>query len=383
MSTFLRALSQLVSNPGSNLVATTIGLAIVVLVVIVLLLLATAWVLLGSQDEDESEHAEGEGDDEAEDEEAAEPEPSAEELARQALWSRIRVWGVVTLLVAGVAGLYVVTSSNEYCGSTCHRMVPYDTSWRASTHRDVACVRCHEGTPGLTAVSGSLSRVQEAIADAEGSAISPVPVDSAQCLACHRSITFGVLVTKQGIRVKHQEIVASGAPCQQCHADVGHSTPKAAMPSVMSECLRCHDGKQASAACPTCHRGDVGATPLVERSYSAVALPPPTCGGCHSQAKCDACHGIRMPHPVGWENPQQHARLGAFGNRQSLCYRCHTFKDCNQCHQELFEHGHPGDWKTLHARYPVSAGATYCIECHRQGGRNFCLTCHPGFASRT
>lgn len=354
------AIHQLIVDPTSNLVAASLGLAIVVIFVLMLAIAALA-LLLPHEDEDDA----------AEDETPAEvvaPEPP--QAAKRAARPWVRTAVVVALLAVAAGSAYAGTSTTEYCGNTCHSMVEPASGWKRSPHAKVACVACHESS----AFTGVVSRARHAFDAATGQGTAPqATVSGVACLHCHRKIARQTVTTKGGVRVRHADFLSAGMTCTECHENVGHTAVSAAGTGTMSACLRCHDGNKASAKCATCHVGDVGQAVVMERSFSKVELPKPTCGGCHGQTECDACHGLRMPHPANFADPHQHARLAAFGGRKKLCYRCHEPNDCNKCHVNL-DTGHASDWITYHQRYKRSDGNGYCLACHKT--KDFCGVCH-------
>lgn len=61
-------------------------------------------------------------------------------------------WSVKILLFLVVVGLFTfisieITGQPAFCNS-CHIMNPYYDSWKASSHSDVSCLKCHL-KPGL------------------------------------------------------------------------------------------------------------------------------------------------------------------------------------------------------------------------------------------
>ena len=60
------------------------------------------------------------------------------------------------------------------------------------------------------------------------------------------------------------------------------------------------------------------------------------CVNCHTNAFCDGCHGMPMPHPSGWLRAHTAQTKGFDGPR---CVRCHLSEDCKTCHTA---HTHPG-----------------------------------------
>ena len=59
-------------------------------------------------------------------------------------WQGAALLGACVLLLTvgtGTAGWY--TSRSQFCNVSCHIMEPYYTSWQESSHKDVACTKCH------------------------------------------------------------------------------------------------------------------------------------------------------------------------------------------------------------------------------------------------
>jgi hypothetical protein len=195
-------------------------------------------------------------------------------------------------------------------------------------------------------------------------------VPSSRCLGCHSGILTSVVVSKSGLAMAHEQVIAKGSTCDDCHGSQGHE--KKGVGPTMASCLRCHDGKTASAACTTCHRKPAQSiTGVGDTGYGKVRLPnKPTCEGCHSQDTCDTCHGIRMPHPDNFADPKLHARLAAFGGKNKVCYRCHTFSDCDPCHLPF--NAHVLDWQHVHAKSPRDG--LWCRGCHKT--KDMCALCH-------
>jgi hypothetical protein len=388
MSGYLNALQQLLRDPASNLTAAVVGVSIIVLLVLIGLL-AVVGAVLFQQISVEEEEAEAAGETVLPYERTREQgPPSVWSRTADALTSRRAITIIITLLVLGVlVSVYAGTSSNDYCGNTCHSMVSASDSWKRASHKSVACVRCHEGMPGLSAASGTLLRTRDVVSEVMGRVPSSSSVVSpGTCLQCHASVRAGTIESVRGVRVRHSDFLAAGASCVTCHTLSGHKGKTYEAPSVMSECLRCHDGKHAPSACAECHVGDIGRLPLVERTRVPIRLPQPTCGGCHSQQTCDACHGMRMPHPENWADPKQHAMPGSFSGRV-ICYRCHTFIDCEApgCHTIQFDgpkgYGpHGPNWNKRHQTVLVK-DAGHCSACHTRT-TNICLLCHPKLAGK-
>ena len=365
------AIHQLITDPTSNLVASSLGLAIIVIALLILAVIALVFLLPHENDEDEDKT----GDTAPDDDFTTEPDGMHEEPnnnsttpRRTTRWTRLAIVGA--LAVVALVSAYRGTSTAEYCGNTCHSMVTPAKSWKTSSHAKVDCVTCHE----TSVLSGTASRVRHVVdASLGGNSVPKATVNSSTCLKCHEKVSKQTISTDGGVRVRHSDFLAAGMACDECHESVGHAASSTAQSGTMSTCLRCHDGDTAVSKCSICHIGDVGRAVVMQRDFTKVELPTPTCGGCHPQTECDACHGLRMPHPANFADPHQHARLAAFGGREKLCYRCHTAADCNRCHVNIGS-GHAADWITYHQSYKRSDGNGYCLACHKT--KDFCSVCH-------
>jgi hypothetical protein len=84
-----------------------------------------------------------------------------------------------------------------------------------------------------------------------------------------------------------------------------------------------------------------------------------------------------MPHPPGFGEAQAHAKLAAFGRKETLCYRCHTPTDCGRCHKRF--NAHVADWEDVHATYPRDT--QWCRPCHATP--DMCGLCHGPSSGRS
>ncbi len=295
---------------------------------------------------------------------------------------------LVALVAIACAAVWVVagvsTSTDMACKS-CHTGAPHGSA-TGDAHAGVGCVACHE-TGGLIAAAtiGPIARYEHFMSGvATGGATSyGKPVASDSCAACHRSQITGVFIDEVlAVRVSHKEPMAAGARCTDCHALDSGKIP--AWTTGMTPCLRCHSGTLASASCPTCHAGDPSraarSTEPTAGGFAKILVSNPQCGSCHtSQAKCDGCHGIRMPHTEKFMR-YGHAREGVidiWDNGGRTCSKCHYegHRPCTKCHRKF--PSHPMDFKKSHQ----AATWTATCGCHGwnprvNGGVLFCEICH-------
>lgn len=407
------ALQELIADPASNLTAAVLILALVS--ILLLIIIVVVLFLLPGGDDDEDEYEDDDvpaGLDSTEqaadiveappvDEPVIQDEPIKPGFGeRHPRAARvIAVSGAVlipVLIVAAVVSGYVVSSSDDYC-VRCHAV---DTSkaddlagntgargsgqYLSGPHKRVSCVRCHEQALPYGAVDNVAMRLRDVAAWAAG-AREPghATVDADRCLSCHEDRLGAVIVDKRtGTKMSHAEPLAAGMVCDDCHKGAGHSS--SADGPGMATCLRCHDGKTASSTCKECHVGDVSKATVVKRSFMAQELVGEIdCSGCHSQRKCDACHGLRMPHSKTFM-AYDHARYAGF-SKKDMCYRCHAEGDCGRCHNTTprrlgwWGHGNGDIWRTQHATITppgVQAGCGCHSESPYARAGNFCKACH-------
>jgi len=290
-------------------------------------------------------------------------------LVTVAVWSLL---GVLTLATS-----YLVTGSNQYCGQTCHAEDPRVVVAVENPHGD--CVRCHESGPVTGIVSRFRMAYQQALTD--GDAVAGVPIESGRCLECHSEVEDGTVTTTRGLIVSHQEILAGGRTCADCHEDAGHRKGRS-FSAGMSSCTVCHDGEVAQRECGTCHSdgSPLSSTKAAHKAssrfdYPAVRVANRECGGCHGeQTECKSCHnGLVLPHPAAFVKGG-HARTAAFEGKER-CFKCHSIMWCgdSRCHQNFSAHDEKS-WRLGHQR----GTSEQCGSCHLSwsGKGSFCDVCH-------
>ena len=171
--------------------------------------------------------------------------------------ARLAVAAGVILVIVAAWTITGYTTSNPALCKNCHWPAAEHAKAVASTdpHAKVRCVSCHES-------GGTLGRylldVPARLIHFAGSQ-SPIPrqgeygrVTVAACSSCHEAALVGVATNKtRGLKVSHKEPLAASATCIDCHAL--RAGIVGAHNAGMTPCLRCHDAKQASAGCGTCH----------------------------------------------------------------------------------------------------------------------------------
>lgn len=232
-----------------------------------------------------------------------------------------------------------------------------------------------------------------------------------------------VLFPTPSIVFSHQAHLGRGAACDDCHkgvATAGLATLEH-MP-MMDDCLACHDGRAASAACTTCHLArpdgvlvtDLPGGKLVPRGLfrnddhrgdfarshgPAAKADADDCAACHTESECAKCHmGNIKPlsvHAADYilTHPPEARRDDP---QCSKCHRLQTF--CRDCHlrsgvttatgtglgfRDPGNAGGMADFHTvafkadvtsaLHHRYEARRNIRQCVACHQE---NDCTRCH-------
>lgn len=292
-----------------------------------------------------------------------------------ALWAMLSV--AVLVLLGTVPVVYLAVSPLE-C-SSCHNDTAFVAVTKASAHADSDCVSCHAG-------ADALARMEFGYRQAYGMLI---PVSSAavrdagaaydiRCTACHTE-GLGGSVNRNGISVDHSRCTV-GRACLDCHGGVAHGDTTGVWIDsyTMDLCLECHSADAARRSCDTCHDGDRAGSRPVYSSFQITHGPDwerthgmgngKTCGACHEPSKCASCHGVGVPHPIGFYD--QH---GDFAKDASAnCTSCHQVSFCTDCHG-VYEMPHPEDFAKSHSAIVDKAGDADCLRCHT---RNDCDSCH-------
>lgn len=310
---------------------------------------------------------------------ARKPRPSLE-IAWYALLSVV----AAVSLAAGVISTAAV--SPEFC-SLCHAG---DTEALAQTaHADLPCDACHAASEPFRLAESRL-RVVGMVAMApftdESAGIGRVENDA--CTACHGQDIAG-LVTAGGIRMDHRAPTQEGWSCVFCHGATGHAdrSPVNAR-YTMDSCLGCHSSSPENiVGCSICHdesgpdRDRTAVTPWRvthggswRQTHGMGDLD--TCGACHNDQYCVACHSLPLPH--GERFLADHGEtVAALGSRES-CVQCHTPARCEGCHG--VEMPHPGGYLQAHSTLIQAGGDDVCARCHEPSSCEECHTrhVHPG-----
>lgn len=231
--------------------------------------------------------------------------------ARLVLLGSIAVCGVMFLTLTLVtSGAAVYTSRSEFCDS-CHIMEPYYKSWQESTHKDVACIKCHFPPGAGEKVRGKLLGLVQLIkyVTATASPRLSAEISDASCLRCHDTRLLAGRVDFHGIPFDHrphltQERRGKQLRCTSCHSQIVQGSHMTVTPST---CFLCHfknEGfNEGLGICTRCHeipekQFDLGGG--VQFSHDQVYERGVDCRSCHGdlirgngevpRERCTTCH---------------------------------------------------------------------------------------------
>jgi hypothetical protein len=295
----------------------------------------------------------------------------------------------------------------------CHAAVGSTRSADRLIPGEATCARCH-----------AIDRAQPEKVVAAGQ-------PDARCAACHPDWNAvgappRIVIPPPNLKFSHQAHAQRGIACARCHGDLTKVdlATRADLPR-MPTCLECHDGKQASATCGTCHptvaggrlRTDFPEGKLIpsgtllgdahdlafRTGHGRIAsAAPESCDGCHHKRFCVSCHaGVQKPLDF---HAGDYVRTHAGDARRSStncqgCHRLQTF--CTGCHARSgvgddprttafprrsevpnARRFHPeGVWTTMqpgartrtHHAFDAERNLAACASCHRE---EMCISCH-------
>ena len=334
----------------------------------------------------------------------------------------------VLVVVFGGAGIAMHETSRPIFCLSCHEMGTPVETWRLSSHKDVACSKCHIMPGYVNMFKSKVTALRQVYLHIKGpveSSAIRAHVPDTNCKACHPKTRN--LIVYHDLQVTHKAHWDRGIECTVCHGDVVHG-PQAASVNTprMATCFKCHNGKQAPNTCSTCHivlgnRGPTTFTPeWVEAHKENIRTESgEACRRCHQQDFCNNCHRSAMPHPPNWlvNHPQAYAKdskscrvchalpteqkgemafcrdchqirrahalnwlsvhQDAFRRNPNECSRCHEQKFCSDCHAIYQQH--PTNWLQIHPG-AATANPQGCRTCHTQ---EFCDRCHSKTVPKT
>jgi nitrate/TMAO reductase-like tetraheme cytochrome c subunit len=316
------------------------------------------------------------------------------------------------LVILGYSGLKA-TSTSQFCHS-CHEMSPEYYTWKASSHSEVDCVSCHI-QPGVKNLAEDKAKgVVQVYKNFTNTYTAPIQmatdIPNSACDRCHNMKSRQV--TPPGdLIIPHDKHLAKGIKCTECHSGVAHGKiaernvtfksdyskwneelGKSMMSDVsftqpkMETCMECHQARDVSTACKTCH-----STGMVPASHKEPNFKTGDHGKLAGKdvTKCNKCHQYMSDEPItGLKDipaAQQFLATGTVHQKSSIsaqeyakentfCKKCHTAKPAS----------HVKGFVNLHGAIVNQQGEQKCLACHDEQKTGFnkttnitCSSCHP------
>jgi hypothetical protein len=326
---------------------------------------------------------------------------------------------IVVVLLSGWFFVDVTARRSSFCGN-CHYMQPYVEQWKASTHKDVACVQCHR--PQRRAMFAQFVKYVTRTYNPRPRAF--VPDESCASRVCHSEMPQSKEIKFLTVNFPHQPHLGTDRRgirlhCASCHGasqEAGHVSVDKRI------CYLCHfKGQPVEGTltwCGSCHGAPTGMSQHAGFIFDmkAYASSGVQCSRCHvavhdgegavAKDKCFSCHVSRVEAMSN--SKAVHAQH--VGTLQIRCLECHepirhgNIKmlsvldvSCESCHANL--HAGPkemylgvGAKGTAATPSRMFAAQINCTGCHTQvvtqGGVSFlgqgnkaanpkaCVACH-------
>lgn len=307
----------------------------------------------------------------------------------------IIVCGLLTfIVVAAMVGLEL-TSTPAFC-SLCHNAMQADyVTWQASSHSEIACVKCHMehnyfkkliqkvGFVGHLTDYASGHYQHEKLDKGEPiTMVSPMPDE--RCEYCH-SIKNRNFTLSGDLIVPHELHGEKGVQCITCHSGVAHgniSKRKVAVGNLgkwteedgkknmvkeftqpdMDVCVECHmtpskygvEGvKEVTFRCEACHKEIFTPENHADKNWTPQGLHGVSAQASDKEYKeCVMCHSIGVKtEKVSTGNK---VRDFVWGN-----------EFCSSCHAKLpASHAERSVWMPKHKENVKTKGMNNCEACH-------------------
>ncbi|MEW6377938.1 MAG: cytochrome c3 family protein [Thermodesulfobacteriota bacterium] len=307
------------------------------------------------------------------------------------------------------------TESSTFCG-LCHQMNVYMDSWRASSHRHVACTKCHYEPGFLNHLKGKWVDGQVSLAyflSGKRPSKPHAEINDTSCLqkGCHKIGDIQKDMIYKNVAFSHGKHLGElrrgmKLRCTTCHAQLvqgAHLTVHEincfichyykAGPRGEEECISCAVG-----GCTSCHiepKGDIKVKgwSFNHRKYIARGV---TCEKCHinvvqgdghvPEGKCMQCHN--EPELLRTKYTSQFMHKNHVTDHKIECADCHTHirheigpiltivhspTVCDKCHSKEMHLGPREFYRGSGGiGVPDSPSLMFmtnvdCIACHRMG----------------
>ena len=332
-----------------------------------------------------------------------------------------------------VVGLFKVSETPFFCG-LCHNMKTYVESWKASSHRNVDCIKCHYKPGFVNHLKGKWQDGQLSLAyfiTGKSPTRPHAEIDDASCLqsGCHKRADLKDGMVFKNVLFSHPRHIEQmrrqmQLRCTTCHSQIVQGTH---MTVTDVECFICHFYKSGESTslptgCKTCHfeaRGDITVDNAFVFNHKRYIDRGIQCSRCHTNVisgdghipdfACLQCHNKREILEARYTAEFLHRKHVT--DHKVECFTCHSpikhqitglhykgqpSETCSGCHgagEHLFEVSmYLGKGARLVGMRPNRMAIINmdCDVCHRKGSESgpgaMCRDCHgdltDGMAAR-
>ncbi|WP_223592174.1 cytochrome c3 family protein [Neobacillus bataviensis] len=317
---------------------------------------------------------------------------------------------IVVFFALGLIGVES-TSSSKFC-SSCHEMKPEYYTWKASTHSEVDCVKCHIGSGtkeyAQSKANGLLQVYKKATQTYTAPIRMPKEIPDSACESCH-DVSKRDVTASGDIIIPHDKHKNKDIECIQCHNGVAHGkiadrkmtfqtdydkwdskTGVSAMADFkfirpdMDTCVECHKARKVTTECSACHK-----TGMLPKSHEKADFKTKTHGklAAENLKKCQQCHNDMSKEPLkGYDDPSV---IDSFLNKDNTLAKQKNQYDyakentfCKDCHSKR-PASHDSSFFSSHGSI-ASKNQKSCVACHDvkksstvTGNQVNCSSCHP------
>ncbi|MEH7414365.1 NapC/NirT family cytochrome c [Neobacillus drentensis] len=331
---------------------------------------------------------------------------------------RYKLIKVATLTVLFLALFFAIgglglkaTSSSVFC-SSCHEMKPEYYTWKASTHSEVDCVSCHVQPGAKNIAKDKAEGVVELFKKTTNTFTAPIQmpkeIPNSACEKCHNMSTRQVTASGDLI-IPHDKHLAKDIKCTQCHSGVAHgkiaernvtfksdynkwdtTLGKSMMSDIkftrtkMETCMECHEAREVSTECKTCHT-----TGVLPKSHKKRDFKTETHGVLAKKdlKNCNKCHLYMSEKDIqGLEEVPASQQFLSNGNSKTNTISAQDYAKentfCKECHTTE-PASHVKGFVNIHGAQ-AKENTEKCLACHDYQNTGFnktnnvtCSSCHP------
>lgn len=291
-------------------------------------------------------------------------------------------------------------------------MKPEFYTWKASSHSEVECAKCHIGSSTedyrKAKANGLLQVYKKATQTYTAPIRMPKQIPDSACESCH-DVSKRDVTASGDIIIPHDKHKNKEIECIQCHSGIAHGkiadrkmtfqtdyekwnskTGKAAMADLkftrpdMETCMDCHKARKVTTECSACHQ-----TGMLPKTHKQADFKTKTHGkqAAKDLKKCIQCHNDMSTEQL--QGYGDASVIDTFLNEGTALAKQKNEYDyakentfCKACHSKR-PASHDSNFFSSHGTV-ANKNQESCKACHdvklsssTTGNKVNCSTCHP------